>query len=96
MTEHLGYEKNCAAGNNSVNNRNGYGKKRIVSDYGECEIAVPQGLISKITDKILQEVNEWQSRPLEKIYPVIYFDEIVFIILSDCLKCSENNPFPMT
>jgi putative transposase len=43
--------------------------------YG-CEI--PQTLISKITDKILPEVNEWQNRPLEGIYPIIYFDGIVF------------------
>jgi len=43
--------------------------------YG-CEI--PQTLISKITDKILPEVNEWQNRPLESVYPVIYFDGIVF------------------
>lgn len=39
---------------------------------------VPQTLISKITDKILPEVNEWQNRPLETIYPIIYFDGIVF------------------
>ena len=35
-------------------------------------------LISKITDKILPEVNEWQNRPLESIYPIVYFDGIVF------------------
>jgi putative transposase len=35
-------------------------------------------LVSKITDKILPEVNEWQNRPLEAIYPIIYFDGIVF------------------
>ncbi len=39
---------------------------------------VSQGMISRITDKILPEVNEWQNRPLDKIYPVIYFDGIVF------------------
>ena len=39
---------------------------------------VSQGMISKITDKILPEVNEWQNRPLEKIYPVVFFDGIVF------------------
>ncbi len=26
------------------------------------------------TDKILPEVNEWQNRPLDRIYPVIYYD----------------------
>ena len=33
-------------------------------------------LVSKITDKILPEVNEWQNRPLESIYPIVYFDGI--------------------
>lgn len=42
MDEHLGYEKNSVLGNNSGNSRNGYGKKTISSDYGECEIAVPR------------------------------------------------------
>lgn len=40
MDEYLGYEKHSAAGNNTGNSRNGYGKKTITSDYGECEIAV--------------------------------------------------------
>ena len=42
MDEHLGYEKNAVLGNNSGNSRNGYGKKTITSDYGECEISVPR------------------------------------------------------
>ncbi len=41
-------------------------------------VEIPQTLISKITDKILPEVNEWQNRRLESIYPIIYFDGIVF------------------
>ena len=41
MDEHLGYEKNSVSGNNSGNSSNGYGKKTISSEYGECEIAVP-------------------------------------------------------
>lgn len=39
---------------------------------------IPQTLISKITDKILPEVMEWQKRPLASIYPIVYFDGIVF------------------
>lgn len=39
---------------------------------------VSASLISRITDKILPEVNEWQNRPLSDIYPVIFFDGIVF------------------
>lgn len=39
---------------------------------------ISQGMISRITDKILPQVNEWQNRPLERIYPVVFFDGIVF------------------
>lgn len=33
--------------------------------------------ISKITDAVLEEVKAWQSRPLEEIYPIVYFDALV-------------------
>lgn len=33
--------------------------------------------ISKITDSVLEEVLEWQSRPLDPIYPVIYLDALM-------------------
>jgi len=33
--------------------------------------------ISKITDAILEEVKDWQARPLEEIYPIIYLDALV-------------------
>jgi putative transposase len=41
-------------------------------------VDIPQSLISRITDKILPEVNEWQNRVLDEVYPVIFFDGIVF------------------
>ena len=34
-------------------------------------------MVSRINDKILPEVNEWQNRPLEAVYPVVFFDGIV-------------------
>ena len=37
---------------------------------------VSPDLISKVTDAILDEVREWQSRPLESIYPVVFFDAL--------------------
>jgi putative transposase len=33
--------------------------------------------ISKITDAVLEEVRQWQSRPLEEIYPIVYLDALV-------------------
>ena len=53
MEEHLGYEKHSVAGNNTGNSRNGYGKKTITSDYGECEIAVPRDRNGEFEPKII-------------------------------------------
>ena len=33
-------------------------------------------LISDVTDKILVQIEEWQNRPLDDVYPVIYIDAI--------------------
>ena len=33
--------------------------------------------ISKITDAVLEEVKEWQTRPLDPVYPIIYLDALV-------------------
>jgi putative transposase len=37
---------------------------------------VSPDLISKVTDSVLDEVREWQSRPLEGVYPIIFFDAL--------------------
>src|SRR6202011_4935237 len=33
-------------------------------------------LISQVTDAVLDEVREWQSRPLDPVYPVVFFDAL--------------------
>jgi len=135
IDEHLGYEKNSFLGNNSGNSRNGYGKKTLKSELGECEIIVPRdrngefepqviekrqtrsedlehrilamyakgmsnrdiedhlrdiygveasaSLISRITDKILPAVTEWQNRPLDAVYPIVFLDGIIFKVRKD-------------
>jgi putative transposase len=40
-------------------------------------------LISRITDKLMPAVAEWQSRPLEAVYPVVFLDGIVFKVRKD-------------
>ncbi len=37
-------------------------------------------MVSKITDKILPEVKEWQSRPLNPIYPFVFMDCILVVV----------------
>lgn len=39
-------------------------------------VEVADGLISEVTDAVLAEVTEWQSRPLERLYPVVFFDAL--------------------
>ena len=124
MDAHLDREPERSSGNH----RNGHNRKRVLTDEGALELAVPrdrQGrfepqlvekycrrlpgfddkvismyargmttreirghieelygvtvsaeLISKVTDAVLEEVAEWQSRPLEEVYAVVYFDAV--------------------
>src|SRR6201996_3027332 len=35
---------------------------------------VSPDLISRVTDAVLEEGREWQSRPLDAVYPIVFFD----------------------
>ena len=43
-------------------------------------IEVSPTFVSRATEAVLAEVKEWQSRPLESVYPVIYMDGIFFSV----------------
>ncbi len=124
MTEHVGYDKPDAAGNNSGNSRNGKSAKTIKGTFGELALETPRdrngtfepqiiekhqrrftgfdkkilslysrglstreiqqhleeiygvevtaGLISSVTDEVLDEVKTWQNRQLDVVYPIMY------------------------
>lgn len=128
MDAHLGYEKHGES--TGENARNGHGKKKLRSKYGEMEIQVPRdrnssfepvlvpkrrsvidgvenviislyakgmsvsdieeqlkdiynfeisaSAISRITDRVAQDINIWQNRPLESLYCIVWMDGIVF------------------
>jgi len=128
MTEHLGYEKNSNAGDNSGNSRNGHTEKTVLLENQSATIEVPRDrngtfepaivpkhekrvplfndqiismysfgmtdrdikahlekiynvevspdLISRVTNAVLEEVREWQNRPLEKSYAIVYLDAL--------------------
>jgi putative transposase len=40
-------------------------------------VTVSKDTISRITDLVLEEMAEWCSRPLDRVYPVIFIDAIV-------------------
>ncbi|RUT72895.1 IS256 family transposase [Ancylomarina longa] len=129
LDSHLGYSKNSVHGN-SGNSRNGYGEKRLKSEFGELALKVPRdrnssfepqilpkrssmrpgienlvvslyakgmsnsdieqhltelydinlstSTISIITDRIREDAMEWQNRPLEEVYTIVWMDAIVF------------------
>jgi len=130
MTEHVGYDKHDALGNNSGNSRNRKSAKTIKGTFGELELETPRdrngtfepqiiekhqtrftgfdkniislysrglstreiqqhleeiygvevtaGLISSVTDEVIDEVKTWQNRQLEAVYPIMYLDAIQF------------------
>jgi transposase-like protein len=39
-----------------------------------------ESMVSKITNKILPTIEEWQSRPLDKIYPFVFLDAIHYSV----------------
>ena len=43
-------------------------------------IEVSAEMVSKITEKIVPEIKEWQSRPLETVYPFVFMDAIHYKI----------------
>lgn len=56
-----------------------YGRGMTVGEIQEhikeiYETDVSKDLISTVTDGVIEEVNSWQTRPLESIYPILYLD----------------------
>ena len=124
MTEHLGYEKNSNAGDNSGNSRNGHTEKTVLMENQSATINVPRdrngtfepiivpkhekrvplfndqiismyayGMTERdikahleqiynvevspdLISRVMDEVREWQSRPLEKSYAIVYLDAL--------------------
>ena len=139
MTEHLGYEKNSNAGDNS---RNGYTEKKVLLENQSTTIDVPRDrkgsfepiimpkhekrvplfndqiismysfgmsdrdikshlekvynvevspdLISRVTNAVLEDVREWQNRPLEKSYAIVYLDALRVRGKEDGKSCMKS------
>ena len=46
-------------------------------------ITLSPSMISKITDKVISTVTEWQNRMLDEIYPIVYLDAMYFKVRSN-------------
>ncbi len=45
----------------------------LLEIYG---VEVSPGLVSQVTDAVCADVLAWQNRPLEEVYPIVYFDAL--------------------
>lgn len=55
----------------------GMSNREIVGHLQELYgVEVSPDLISAVTDAVLEEVAVWQARPLEPVYPIVFFDAL--------------------
>ena len=55
LTDHLGYEKDDPAGRGSGNSRNGHSAKRLKSEDGDLEVAVPRDRNASFDPRIVRK-----------------------------------------
>ena len=56
----------------------------IVATFKEMYDAnVSPTLISRVTDAVIEQVVEWQARPLDAVYPIVYLDCLVIKVRQD-------------
>jgi transposase-like protein len=62
----------------------GMSTRDIVNAFDEWYGAeISPSLVSRVTNAVMEEIVEWQSRPLDAIYPIVYLDCIVVKIRQD-------------
>ena len=47
------------------------------------QLTLSPATITSITDKILPEIEQWQTRPLESVYPILWLDAIHYKVRQD-------------
>jgi putative transposase len=46
-------------------------------------VEIGRDTISRVTDAVLEDVEAWRSRPLERVYPIVYFDAMQVKVRED-------------
>jgi putative transposase len=52
----------------------------LTSLYG---VEVGRDTISRVTDAVLEDIASWRSRPLDQLYPIVYFDAMTVKVRED-------------
>jgi putative transposase len=53
-------------------------------------VEVSHTLVSEVTEAVIEDVQEWQNRPLDKIYPIVWLDAIAVKVHKDSRVASMN------
>ena len=62
----------------------GLSNQEIVEMFKErYDVDVSSSLISRVTDSVKERLLEWQNRPVDAVYPIVYFDCIVVKVRQD-------------
>src|SRR5215470_12817287 len=91
LTEHLGHDKHGPVVSETGNVRNGTRAKTVLTLYAKglttgeisahfAEIygaSVSKETISRITDKVLEEMADWCNRPLDGVYAAVFIDAVM-------------------
>ena len=72
-----------------------YARGMSVRDIQSCllemyQVDVSEGLISQATERIMEEVKLWQSRPLDSVYPIVFLDCIVVKSREEGKVCNRS------
>jgi putative transposase len=46
-------------------------------------VEIGRDTISRVTDAVLEDVAAWRTRPLERVYPIVYFDALMVKVRED-------------
>ncbi len=61
-----------------------------VKGGGKPGASVSKETISRITDKVLEEMQSWQNRPLDQVYAAAFVDAIVVKVRDGCKPASST------
>jgi transposase-like protein len=87
------HEKRVPLFNNQIISMYSRGmSERKIQDHLEeiYSIAASPDMISRVTNAVLDEVREWQNRPLEKSYPIVYLDALRVRGREDGKSCMKS------
>jgi putative transposase len=62
----------------------GLSTRDIVEAFREMyDAEISAGLVSQVTNSVLEQVREWQARPLDEVFPLVYLDCLILKIRQD-------------